>query len=223
MFQKCYNENIEISFGERVLFIMKKLNKKALNSSLVIILALGLGGCAINSATTTHVQDSTRTAKVTKQSSSKKAAKADSKTESNKSAAATQSNSTAISQEGSSQATMTSQAATSTKSSSVISQQNTNTASATSTSTSVANNSQNTTNVQQNSTPKAQQEIQLGLGDVASWTDSQGTTHHVDSDGMDRYTTKGSQEVQYQDWSGSLPQNATVNHQNWLLSLIAPK
>lgn len=62
------------------------------------------------------------------------------------------------------------------------------------------------TNQQQN------QEIQLGLGDVAMWTDGHGINHHVDSDGMDRQTTDGSQQIHYQDWSGSLPQNATVLH-----------
>lgn len=56
--------------------------------------------------------------------------------------------------------------------------------------------------------------VQLGLGDEAVWTDSQGITHHVDSDGMDRQTTSGSQQVQYQDWSGDLPSNATVQHKN---------
>lgn len=201
-----------------MLFIMKKLNKKVLNSSLVIILALGLGGCAANFATTTHVQNNTRSAKVTKQSNSKKSTKANNKatSNSNKSVAASQSESTATSQEGSSRATMTSQTITSTKSSTAVQQQSntgvTNAASTSSTTSTANNTNQNTANTQKSSAPKAQQEIQLGLGEVASWTDSQGTTHHVDSDGMDRYTTKGNQEVQYQDWSGSLPQNATVNH-----------
>lgn len=188
-----------------MLFIMKKLNKKVLNSSLVIILALGLGGCAVNSTTTTH-QDSARSAKVTKQSS-KKSTKTSNKAESssNKAAATYQSESTAVSH----------QASTDVNGNTASQQSNTNTTSFSTTSnatTSIV--SQNTTNAQRSSAPQAQQEIQLGLGEVASWTDSQGTTHHVDSDGMDRYTTKGSQEVQYQDWSGSLPQNATVNHQN---------
>lgn len=199
-----------------MLFIMKKLNKKVLNSSLIIILALGLGGCAANSATTTHVQNNTRSAKVTKQSNSKKSTKANNKatSNSNKSVAASQSESTATSQEGSSQATMTGQTAANTNSSTAAQQQSTSATNNTATSSAANSISQNTASVQKSSAPKAQQEIQLGLGDVASWTDSQGTTHHVDSDGMDRYTTKGSQEVQYQDWSGSLPQNATVNHQN---------
>jgi hypothetical protein len=221
MFQKCYNKSIEISFGERVLFIMKKLNKKVLNSSLVIILALGLGGCAANSATTTtHNQDSTRSAKVTKQSSSKKSTKTDSKAESssNKSVATSQSERTSVNQEGSSRVAMNaSLVSTNDNSSATVQQRDANATSASSTSTTTTSNvNQNTANTQASATPKAHQEIQLGLGEVASWTDSEGTTHHVDSDGMDRYTTKGSQEVHYQDWSGSLPQNATVNvnHQN---------
>lgn len=60
----------------------------------------------------------------------------------------------------------------------------------------------------------SQEEIQLGLGDVATWTDENGITHHVDSDGMDRQTTSGSSQVTYKDWSGSLPSNAQVIHQN---------
>lgn len=199
---------------------MKKLNKKVLNSSLIIILALGLGGCAANSATTTtHNQDSTRSAKVTKQSGSKKSTKTDNKAESssNKSVATSQSERTSVNQEGSSQVAMNaSQVSTNDKSSAAVQQKSANATSASSTSTTTSNVNQNVVNTQTSAAPKAHQEIQLGLGEVASWTDSEGTTHHVDSDGMDRYTTKGSQEVHYQDWSGSLPQNATVNvnHQN---------
>lgn len=55
--------------------------------------------------------------------------------------------------------------------------------------------------------------VQLGLGDVATWTDQYGITHHVDSDGMDRQTILGSTEVHYQDWSGPLPSNAEVSHE----------
>lgn len=65
----------------------------------------------------------------------------------------------------------------------------------------------------QGTTPQQGQEIQLGYGDVAIWTDEHGINHHVDSDGMDRQTTNGSQQVSYQDWSGSLPADATVIHQ----------
>ena len=62
------------------------------------------------------------------------------------------------------------------------------------------------------SSSKANQssEIQLGLSDVAVWTDENGITHHVDSDGMDRQTPNGSDQITYNDWSGSLPSNAKV-------------
>lgn len=56
--------------------------------------------------------------------------------------------------------------------------------------------------------------VQLGLGDVATWTDQYGITHNVDSDGMDRQTIPGSAEIHYQDWSGELPANAQVIHNN---------
>lgn len=55
---------------------------------------------------------------------------------------------------------------------------------------------------------------QLGLGDTATWTDNNGITHHVDSDGMDRQTTAGSSQVNYADWSGPLPNNAQINRKN---------
>lgn len=57
-----------------------------------------------------------------------------------------------------------------------------------------------------------QSNIQLGLGDVAVWTDANGVTHHVDSDGMDRQQVPGSNQIRYADWSGPLPANATVQH-----------
>lgn len=50
--------------------------------------------------------------------------------------------------------------------------------------------------------------IQLGLNDVATWTDSNGIVHNVDSDGMDRQVKNG--QTTYADWSGPLPNNAQV-------------
>ena len=50
--------------------------------------------------------------------------------------------------------------------------------------------------------------IQLGLNDVATWTDSNGVVHNVDSDGMDRQIKNG--QTTYADWSGPLPSNAQV-------------
>lgn len=73
------------------------------------------------------------------------------------------------------------------------------------------NSNQNTSS--SNSTSSTSQK-QLGLSDVAVWTDGNGVTHHVDSDGMDRQTISGSSQVNYQDWSGSLPSQAQIIHQN---------
>lgn len=59
---------------------------------------------------------------------------------------------------------------------------------------------------------KYQQSVQLGLGDVAVWTDQYGIIHHVDCDGMDRQTIPGSTQVHYEDWYGALPDNAQIIH-----------
>ncbi|WP_301876389.1 hypothetical protein [Limosilactobacillus oris] len=79
-------------------------------------------------------------------------------------------------------------------------------------------NSNATTNDSKSSTSSSSQESssqkQLGLNDVAVWTDENGVTHHVDSDGMDRQTTAGSSSITYKDWSGSLPSNAQIVKQN---------
>ncbi len=177
---------------------MMKLNKKVLNSSLVVLLALGLGGCAANSATTTHKTHEATSSQVVKQSSHKKADNKSAKAASEQSCSVASSSSTAVSH-----------ASATTKSA--------NAATAASSSSNVNNNvavtpakavSQSTSSVKQN------EQKQLGLGDVATWTDAKGVTHHVDSDGMDRYTTKGSSQVQYQDFSGSLPSDAVISHQN---------
>lgn len=84
---------------------------------------------------------------------------------------------------------------------------NSNSASATS-----SQSNSSTTNSSSESNVNSQK--QLGLNDVAVWTDQYGVTHHVDSDGMDRQTISGSSQINYQDWSGSLPSNAQIVHQN---------
>lgn len=76
---------------------------------------------------------------------------------------------------------------------------------------SVTSNKQNSTN--SSSSQKASQK-QLGLSDVAVWTDENGVTHHVDSDGMDRQTSPNQSGTTYKDWSGSLPSNAQIVKQN---------
>lgn len=78
-------------------------------------------------------------------------------------------------------------------------------------------NSNATTNDSESSTSSSSQsssQKQLGLNDVAVWTDENGITHHVDSDGMDRQTSPNQSGVTYKDWSGSLPSNAQIVKQN---------
>lgn len=78
-------------------------------------------------------------------------------------------------------------------------------------------NSNTTTNDSESSTSSSSQsssQKQLGLNDVAVWTDENGITHHVDSDGMDRQTSPNQSSVTYKDWSGSLPSNAQIVKQN---------
>lgn len=78
-------------------------------------------------------------------------------------------------------------------------------------------NSNATTNDSESSTFSSSQsssQKQLGLNDVAVWTDENGITHHVDSDGMDRQTSPNQSGVTYKDWSGSLPSNAQIVKQN---------
>ena len=71
-------------------------------------------------------------------------------------------------------------------------------------------NSQATSNSESSSSSSSAVDSsrQLGLADVATWTDENGVTHHVDSDGMDRQTKNG--QTTYADWSGPLPSNATI-------------
>ena len=52
---------------------------------------------------------------------------------------------------------------------------------------------------------------QLGLNDTATWSDPDGTIHHVNSDGLDTITTLTGQTT-YQDWFGPLPANAQIVH-----------
>lgn len=52
---------------------------------------------------------------------------------------------------------------------------------------------------------------QLGLNDTATWSDPDGTIHHVNSDGLDTITTLTGQTT-YQDWVGPLPANTQIIH-----------
>ena len=85
------------------------------------------------------------------------------------------------------------------------------TKSSSSASSSSAVTTENSSSVSSSSSSTTSKQRQLGLGDTATWTDSNGVTHHVDSDGMDRQTIAGSSQVNYADWSGPLPSNAQIN------------
>lgn len=92
------------------------------------------------------------------------------------------------------------------------SDENDESTSASSSNSSVTTNSQSSTSSSSSSQKVSQK--QLGLSDVAVWTDENGVTHHVDSDGMDRQTSPNQSGTTYKDWSGSLPSNAQIVKQN---------
>nr|WP_289564056.1 hypothetical protein [Limosilactobacillus vaginalis] len=190
------NNNVNINVAGRSAITMK-MNKKVLNSSLVILLALGLGGCAVGSSTTTsHKTHEASSSQVVKQSHKK-------------------------SEKSASTSAKTAAATNHSASTNVASSSSTTSSAKNVTTSSAANTTNNGANQQvtapakvasSSSSVKEQKSVQLGLGDVATWTDSEGVTHNVDSDGMDRYTTKGSSQVQYKNWSGALPNGVTVSH-----------
>ena len=184
---------------EGVLSIMSIFNKRFLTSSLVIMLSLGLAGCATSSATSTHKVNEATSTKVTNKNE-KSATKDEHKNHSAQhSALVTENANTKASQITNVSAITSSNA------------DDHSTTSSSQTNTSKVNTVVTTPSVTKHQS-QSSQEIQLGLGDVASWTDDKGITHHVDSDGMDRQTISGSDQIHYQDWSGKLPQNATVSH-----------
>lgn len=199
---------------EGVLSIMSIFNKRFLTSSLVIMLSLGLAGCATSSATSTHKVNEATSTKVTNKNE-KSATKDEHKNHSAQhSALVTENANTKASQSNNVSAITSSNAVDHSTTSSNVSghSDKSNVASSSSqTNTSKVNTVVTTPSVTKHQS-QSSQEIQLGLGDVASWTDDKGITHHVDSDGMDRQTISGSDQIHYQDWSGKLPQNATVSH-----------
>ena len=193
---------------------MLQINKKMLNASLAIILALGLGGCGINQATTAHKTSNQPTsAKVVKKSANHKSANQSSKTASSSSESVT--NDSATTQPA---ATTASQQATQNSYNNGYQQPATSSAKA----ASQAESQSNTQSQKSTITNQPQASPQLGLGDTAIWTDQYGVVHHVDSDGMDRMTIPGSDQVKYQDWYGPLPANAQIissTHSNVQLGL----
>lgn len=164
----------------------------------MLMAALGLTGCVKNSTAPATNESHVRSAQVAK-SSSHKASHHESSSSSSSQAATT---SSAVAQSSSS-ATVSS--ATQQSSANQVSQNNTQSSNA---------NQQvvrQAANQQTPATSHSEQHVQLGLGDVAVWTEN-GVTHHVDSDGMDRQTVNGSSTIHYSDWSGELPQGVHVEH-----------
>ncbi|WP_235857979.1 hypothetical protein [[Lactobacillus] timonensis] len=168
------------------------MQRKVLAGTVMLMVALGLTGCVKSSSAPATNESHVRSARVAKSSSHKS-----SRHESSASVSSTQNSAkTATSQYATTQqSNATSQAAT----------QNSNQGS---TNQAVVNNG---SNHQATASSHSEQRVQLGLGDVAVWTEN-GVTHHVDSDGMDRQTTNGSSTIHYSDWSGQLPQGVQVQH-----------
>lgn len=179
---------------------MLKMQNKIIDSLLVCVLALGLGGCATSSVATHKANHEPTSIKIAKQSSHKKAATKtkqenfSSQLSTNKEAEATTNNKVA--------ANIPSQSQNYTQSSST-NQQTSNT-------TKQANNSVLTT--KSNPTTQKQKAIQLGTNDLAVWTDQYGIVHHVDNNGLDHQTIPGSVQDHYENWSEALPSNAQVVH-----------
>lgn len=167
-----------------------KMKRLLLSSSVLLMTALGLAGCGNNSSksATSSSYSNVKTTKVVKKHSAKSDKKSVDKSNKNTSS------STKVSD----------QDVVSIDSNSSNSAANSSDSANSSATTNSSNANQSSKKANQSSS------IQLGLNDVAVWTDANGVTHHVDSDGMDRQTSNGSSQITYNDWSGSLPSNAQV-------------
>ena len=176
---------------------MLKMQNKIIDSLLVCVLALGLGGCTTSSVATHKVNHEPTSTKIAKQSSHKKAitetkqANSSSQLPTNKEAKAITNNKLAANtpSQNSAQSSSTNQQTSTTN-------QANNLASAT----------------KNNSATQNQKAIQLGTNDLAVWTDQYGIIHHVDSNGLEHQTIPGSVQDHYESWSGALPSNAQVVH-----------
>lgn len=239
---------------------MLKMQNKIIDSLLVCVLALGLGGCATSSVATHKANHEPTSTKIAKQSSHKKAAtetkqeNSSSQLPTNKEAKAITNNKLATntpSQNAAQSSSMNQQTSTTNQANNSVLATKNNPATQKQKDIQLGTNDlavwtdqygivhhvdsngldhyenwsgalpsnaqvvHNAGPIIPNQSDKVQHNnsIQLGLGDVATWTDQYGITHHVDSDGMDRQTIPGSIEVHYQDWSGPLPDNAQVSHE----------
>lgn len=175
---------------------MLKMQNKIIDSLLVCVLALGLGGCATSSVATHKTDHEPASTKIAKQNSHKKAT-TETKQENSSSQLPTNKEAKAI----------TNKLATNTPSQNATQSSSTNQQTST---TNQANNSVLAT--KNNPATQKQKDIQLGTNDLAVWTDQYGIVHHVDSNGLDHQTIPGSVQDHYENWSGALPSNAQVIH-----------
>ena len=176
---------------------MLKMQNKIIDSLLVCVLALGLGGCATSSVATHKTDHEPASTKIAKQNSHKKAT-TETKQENSSSQLPTNKEAKAITNN---------KLATNTPSQNATQSSSTNQQTST---TNQANNSVLAT--KNNPATQKQKDIQLGTNDLAVWTDQYGIVHHVDSNGLDHQTIPGSVQDHYENWSGALPSNAQVIH-----------
>ena len=176
---------------------MLKMQNKIIDSLLVCVLALGLGGCATSSVATHKTYHEPASTKIVKQNSHKKAT-TETKQENSSSQLPTNKEAKAITNN---------KLATNTPSQNATQSSSTNQQTST---TNQANNSVLAT--KNNPATQKQKDIQLGTNDLAVWTDQYGIVHHVDSNGLDHQTIPGSVQDHYENWSGALPSNAQVIH-----------
>lgn len=176
---------------------MLKMQNKIIDSLLVCVLALGLGGCATSSVATHKTDHEPASTKIAKQNSHKKAT-TETKQENSSSQLPTNKEAKAITNN---------KLATNTPSQNATQSSSTNQQTST---TNQANNSVLAT--KNNPATQKQKDIQLGTNDLAVWTNQYGIVHHVDSNGLDHQTIPGSVQDHYENWSGALPSNAQVIH-----------
>lgn len=176
---------------------MLKMQNKIIDSLLVCVLALGLGGCATSSVATHKANHEPTSTKIAKQSSHKKAI-TETKQENSSSQLPTNKEAKAI---------------TNNKLAANTPSQNSAQSSSTNQQTSTTNQANNLASAtKNNSATQNQKAIQLGTNDLAVWIDQYGIIHHVDSNGLDHQTIPGSVQDHYENWSGALPSNAQVVH-----------
>lgn len=172
---------------------MLKMQNKIIDSLLVCVLALGLGGCATSSVATHKANHEPTSTKIAKQSSH-----TETKQENSSSQLPTNKEAKAI---------------TNNKLAANTPSQNSAQSSSTNQQTSTTNQANNLASAtKNNSATQNQKAIQLGTNDLAVWIDQYGIIHHVDSNGLDHQTIPGSVQDHYENWSGALPSNAQVVH-----------